>query len=207
MPDGYRIPEDEKPRPKAFRPDLRSERLVSNHVEGIEAPARQHITDDSPCWCGPQIAHVPAEDSVAPVDHLITDVTSHSEDTLFKAATAAQVYTDPETANDIINEMLNAGILFRERVPAQEEHTHYTVRANRLCAEGDHDSAVMWDRDAERVKVREAEEKSAEFEEVMVTMAEEPIEDRLRRAWLNGFKDGVDRASFAATESTVRWDY
>jgi hypothetical protein len=40
-----------------------------------------------------------------------------------------------------------------------------------------------------------------------VTMAEEPIEVRLRRAWLNGFKDGVDRASYAATESTGRWDY
>lgn len=39
------------------------------------------------------------------------------------------------------------------------------------------------------------------------TMAEEPIEQRLQRAWLNGFKEGVDRASFAATEATGRWDY
>jgi hypothetical protein len=74
----------------------------------------------------------------------------------------------------------------------------------------------MWDRDAERVKVRENERRfqdrehwsdTIKSENVEATMAEEPIEDRLRRAWLNGFKDGVDRASYATTESTGRWDY
>jgi hypothetical protein len=29
-----------------------------------------------------------------------------------------------------------------------------------------------------------------------VTMAEEPIEDRLRRAWLNGFRDGVEQGAW-----------
>jgi hypothetical protein len=35
----------------------------------------------------------------------------------------------------------------------------------------------------------------------------EPIERRLQRAWLNGFKEGVERSAFAATEATGRWDY
>ena len=38
-----------------------------------------------------------------------------------------------------------------------------------------------------------------------VTMAEEPIEQRLRRAFLNGFKEGVDRAS-NVIEGWGRWD-
>jgi hypothetical protein len=38
-----------------------------------------------------------------------------------------------------------------------------------------------------------------------VTMAEEPIEVRLRRAWLNGFKEGVDRAA-SSLEDWGRWD-
>ena len=39
------------------------------------------------------------------------------------------------------------------------------------------------------------------------TMTEEPIEHRLRRAWLNGFKEGVGRSAYAAAEATGRWDY
>lgn len=38
------------------------------------------------------------------------------------------------------------------------------------------------------------------------TQAEEPIGDRLRRAWLNGFKEGVERGSYAVTEAWGRWD-
>jgi hypothetical protein len=61
---------------------------------------------------------------------------------------------------------------------------------------------------AARKRMQQLEEakaavKAAEY----VTLAPEPIEQRLRRAWLNGFRDGVDRASFAATESTGKWDY
>jgi len=40
-----------------------------------------------------------------------------------------------------------------------------------------------------------------------VSMAEEPIEHRLRRSWLNGFKEGVERSAWAAVEVTGRWDY
>jgi hypothetical protein len=96
------------------------------------------------------------------------------------------------------------------------EYDHYTERARVICAGGDHESAVALDRDAERVKVREAERRfqdrehwsdTVKSENVEATLAEEPIEQRLRRAWLNGFRDGVDRASFAATESTGKWDY
>lgn len=36
--------------------------------------------------------------------------------------------------------------------------------------------------------------------DVTATMVEEPIEDRLRRAYLNGFTDGAQRASWG------RWD-
>lgn len=38
-----------------------------------------------------------------------------------------------------------------------------------------------------------------------VTMAEEPIENRLRRAWLNGFKEGVQRSA-ESYEEWGRWD-
>jgi hypothetical protein len=141
-----------------------------------------------------------------------------------------------------------------ERVTDQEEHTHYTPRSRAICAGGDHDSAVMWDRDLERIKVRRAQEEreavirqlSSQTEEHIAatygvehqdlteesafspdlhewhdkvrdeygwgeegegetTQAEEPIEDRLRRAFLNGFKEGVDRAA-SSVESWGRWD-
>jgi len=36
----------------------------------------------------------------------------------------------------------------------------------------------------------------------MATMAEEPIEDRLLRAWLNGFREGATRAHHGG-----RWDH
>jgi hypothetical protein len=81
------------------------------------------------------------------------------------------------------------------RVTDAEEHTHHTREARDQCAAGDHQYAKLLDEAAEREKTTQA------------TMAEEPIENRLRRAWLNGFRDGVDRASYAATESTGRWDY
>jgi uncharacterized protein YnzC (UPF0291/DUF896 family) len=42
-------------------------------------------------------------------------------------------------------------------------------------------------------------------EEDYVTQAEEPIEERLRRAWLNGFKEGVERAA-NSIEGWGRWD-
>ncbi len=42
---------------------------------------------------------------------------------------------------------------------------------------------------------------------IQATMAEEPIEHRLRRAWLNGFKEGVERSAYATVEVTGRWDY
>jgi hypothetical protein len=35
---------------------------------------------------------------------------------------------------------------------------------------------------------------------------EESIEDRLRRAWLNGFKEGVERAGYAVSQAWGRWD-
>lgn len=35
------------------------------------------------------------------------------------------------------------------------------------------------------------------------TMAEEPIEDRLRRAWLNGFREGVEMAGW----KNGQWDH
>jgi hypothetical protein len=44
---------------------------------------------------------------------------------------------------------------------------------------------------------REAEKDIGEIP----TRAEEPIEDRLRRAYLNGFADGAQRASWG------RWDH
>jgi hypothetical protein len=93
-----------------------------------------------------------------------------------------------------------------------EEHTHHTREARDQCAAGDHKYAVLLDDAAEREKLKADEIRKEEWERwhsgaEITTMAEEPIENRLRRAWLNGFKDGVDRASYAATESTGRWDY
>lgn len=56
------------------------------------------------------------------------------------------------------------------------------------------------DKDAENIARLIAEQKSVHG--VETTMAEEPIEHRLRRAWLNGFREGVDRAWWG----DGRWD-
>ena len=89
------------------------------------------------------------------------------------------------------------------RVTDDPEHTHYTDRARRLCAEGDHDSAVLWDRDAERIKVREAEATNTiKSENIEATLAPEPIEERLRRAYENGLKQGLELGHRAYG----RWD-
>jgi hypothetical protein len=48
-------------------------------------------------------------------------------------------------------------------------------------------------------------EPEPELAQSEVTQAEEPIENRLRRAFLNGFKEGVDRAS-QTLEGWGRWD-
>lgn len=39
-------------------------------------------------------------------------------------------------------------------------------------------------------------------DDTIATQAEEPIEDRLRRAWLNGFVEGVQRSGRG-----IRWDH
>jgi hypothetical protein len=250
---------DEKPRPKAFRPDLHSYEGVTPQSLVDDEPVRQHITDGGACWCGPTIAHVAAGEP-AERDMLITDITSYSEDTMFKvqAAITSLGYSG-QPVLDLIGAMQNAGILFREHGPEYttndkwvglknteyhvnvnggeatilpddeqgfeddglesykwagdphhgHEYDHYSERSRTICAGGDHDAAVMWDRDLARVKVRENEEASdtIKSENVEATMAEEPIQDRLRRAWINGFRDGVERAAYAQVESTGRWDY
>jgi hypothetical protein len=150
------------------------------------------------------------------------------------------------------------------RVTDQEEHTHYSDRARVICAGGDHESAELWDRDLERIKVREAEkaeqdrieredgfvditrhtedtlfkvaralretghteadasntitailnagilfrEPAPEYDPVPAEsgetmMAEEPIEQRLLRAFLNGFREGAERASWGGGN----WDH
>jgi len=86
------------------------------------------------------------------------------------------------------------------------------LESHRWAGDGDHPgiSNEFW----EKVPPEEREafsrfltQKVTVKPEDYVTLAAEPIEQRLRRAWLNGFRDGVDRASFAATESTGKWDY
>lgn len=52
---------------------------------------------------------------------MISDVTFYSEDTLFKVRGALiEATTSEAVADNCINEMLNAGILFRERVSAHD---------------------------------------------------------------------------------------
>jgi hypothetical protein len=104
----------------------------------------------------------------------------------------------------------------------EEEHTHYTREARDQCAAGDHKYAKLLDDAAEREKIKatidrpqgttadwyaEGDVMATSLMTGETTMAEEPIENRLRRAWLNGFRDGVERAAYATTESTGRWDY
>jgi hypothetical protein len=142
----------------------------------------------------------------APVPDGVVD----TEDTMRKVSVAlSRLGLGAKTVESAINSMQNAGILFRERVTDQEEHTHYTDRATRLCAEGDHDSAELWDRDAERVKIRENEKHIREVYDLgaseMTTMAEEPIADRLRRAWLNGYTDGYSEGFNRAAYQT-NWE-
>lgn len=111
----------------------------------------------------------------------VVDITRHTEDTLFKVAQALRETGHTEAdASNTITAILNAGILFREPAP-------------------DYD-AVRESTEAHIREVYDLEESD------MATMAEEPIENRLRRAWLNGFKEGVERASYSATESWGRWD-
>jgi hypothetical protein len=81
----------------------------------------------------------------------------------------------------------------------------YTLHTNlsrsetvqRMRAALDHLEAGPYNHKAERV--REAERTSSANDET--TMAEEPIEHRLLRAWLNGFREGEERAKVGG-----RWD-
>jgi len=85
-----------------------------------------------------------------------------------------------------------------------EEHAHYTREGRDRCAAGDHEAAELFDRQAEREKIAAAEKRDADDWEIRssdeTTMAEEPIEDRLRRQWLNGymmgFREGFERAGW-----------
>jgi hypothetical protein len=59
----------------------------------------------------------------------------------------------------------------------------------------------MDDKDAQRAGYADAADQRAAqraaFTPVSAnTKAEEPIEDRLRRAWLNGFREGFERGSY-----------
>jgi len=141
------------------------------------------------------------------IDTGIVDITRHSEDTMRKVDQALfeAGVNGVNARSDIITALQNAGILFRERAPEYEP-----VPADEPASEHPGISDEFWEkvppeeREAfSRFLTRKVTVKPEEY----VTFAEEPIEQRLRRSWLNGFRDGVDRASFAATESTGRWDY
>ena len=128
----------------------------------------------------------------------IVDMTRHCEDTMFKVQAAfTELGYSGLPVLDIIGSLQNAGILFRERAPEYE-----AMPADEYTGSEPGVAAYLRDRKEYRApddwEIRSTDE---------TTMAEEPIENRLRRAWLNGFRDGVDRASFAATESTGKWDY
>lgn len=145
-----------------------------------------------------------------------------TEETMFKvqAAITALGYSG-QPVLDIIFSLQNAGILFRERARDDghgrtyddphdgHEYDHYAERSRAICAGGDHDAAVMWDRDAERIKVRENEARFEAREDYRAshadepytdddktTVAEEPVEDRLQRAFCNGFIEGIRRGSW-----------
>jgi hypothetical protein len=139
-------------------------------IERAEHPGFEDDGLESHEWAGEEQDRIMREDG-------IVDITRHSEDTLSKvhAALFKCGITGVHQRTDLISEMQNAGILFRERAPEYEMQPEST--------------------------------NTIKSENVEATLAEEPIEQRLRRAWLNGFRDGVDRASFAATESTGKWDY
>lgn len=150
-------------------------------------------------------ARIAAEDG-------IVDITRYSEDTMFKvqAAITALGYSG-QPVLDIIGSIQNAGILFRERAPEyepvsdQEEHTHRTREARDRCAAGDHEAAELYDTQADSL----VHENEAHIREVydlddpeLTTMAEEPIEQRLRRAFVNGWREGFERGSWG----DQRWD-
>jgi len=130
-------------------------------------------------------------------------------------------------------EMRNEGLLvaagsgWRSEHPIEEdgEHAHYTREGRDRCAAGDHEAAELFDRQAEAEKIA-ADEKHADSADcwcdpvvehvesegddepkravnVEVSMAEEPIEQRLLRAFLNGFREGAERASW----SGGNWDH
>jgi cobalamin-dependent methionine synthase I len=54
----------------------------------------------------------------------------------------------------------------------------------------------------ERMREEKREREAAQIE-AETTMAEEPIEDRLRRAFMNGFREGVEMASWRRGQ----WDF
>ena len=146
--------------------DLADDKMVQIRVDQLRAMVTGYddmrTTTEKEADDNAKQARIAREDGVV-------DITRHSEDTLYKArdAIAKALPMAQSAVGDVITEILNAGILFREPAP-------------------DYD-AVPADSDE-------------------ATMAEEPIEQRLRRAWLNGFKEGVERASYSATESWGRWD-
>lgn len=174
-------------------------------------------------------AEAAEQDRIAREDGVV-DITRHSEDTLFKVREALEDNDiTPEFATALISAIQNAGILFREPAPDYDAVPESEVpewrEREKMFESREATLDLLWKRGVideqrhHRLRQQLREEFGydqgepaedpywAERAAETVTIAEEPIENRLRRAWLNGFRDGVDRASFAATESTGRWDY
>lgn len=91
--------------------------------------------------------------------------------------------------------------------PEEGEHTHRTREARDRCAAGDHEAAELYDQQADSL----VHENEAHIREVYdldgddrpeLSQAEEPIEQRLHRAFLNGYREGSERASWGSG-----WDY
>jgi hypothetical protein len=147
---------------------------------------------------------------------MLTDLTAHGEDTLFKvqAAITALGYSG-QPVLDIIAALQNKGILFRERVPEgwldkgpEPTETDPDLMPPKRGFDPEsftgigiiNDPALT---DTEREADRNAEEARAVSDDrPELSQAEEPVEQRISRAFANGWREGFERAQWG-----TRWDH
>lgn len=105
-----------------------------------------------------------------------------SEETMFKvqaAITANGIWG--QQALDIIAAMQNSGILFRERIDGDSDPVVGPITEDDYPRSGPRVDAIL---------------KAVAATDDVPTQAEEPIDDRLRRTWLNGFREGFERSAY-----------
>jgi len=135
----------------SVKPDPMGAASLADRLRAMGAVRTKHQSGETVEWVNAPLTVVVDQAYLAAP----TLSEGHDEDTLGKvhAALLEAGITGVRKRTDLISEMQNAGILFRERIADAEDHTHHTREARDQCAAGDHRYAVLLDDAAEREKI------------------------------------------------------